>query len=153
MKQTLISLNDYHFECNQNLTFTILPFEGIDPIVHELFSHIINAHGVWMDRLLNRESRFDVWELHEQENYLQLVQENYSETDDFIKNSSEEELNSLYRYKNTKGTEYENSIGDTLMHIFNHTTHHRGQIIMRLRADGLDVPVTDYIFLKRKKVS
>ncbi len=152
MKQTLISLNDYHFECNQNLVYAILPFDNLDPIVHELFSHIINAHGIWMDRILERENRYDVWELHEIGKYMQLVQENYQDTDDYIKNAKEEDLSRMYQYQNSRGTKFENSIGDTLLHVFNHTTHHRGQIIMRLRKDDIQVPVTDYIFLKRTKL-
>lgn len=152
MKNTLLSLNDYHFECNSNLLISILPFDNIDPVVHELFSHNINAHAIWLDRLMQREFRFDVWELHEPDNYMILLNQNYRETDDFLKNISDEKLNDLHRYKNSKGTEYENTVGDTLLHIFNHTTHHRGQIIMKLRKDDIEVPVTDYIFLKRTKI-
>ena len=152
MKKTLISLNNFHFECNDHLLNSILPFENIDPVVHELYSHIINAHSIWMDRLLDRPARFDVWDLHDPESYSKLVFDNYMETNDLLLNLSEEDLETTHKYKNSKGTEFENTKGDTLLHIFNHTTHHRGQIIMKLRADDIEIPVTDYVFLKRQKV-
>jgi uncharacterized damage-inducible protein DinB len=37
------------------------------------------------------------------------------------------------------------SIGETMIQVTSHSTHHRGQIAMRLRELGLEPPLTDFI--------
>jgi uncharacterized damage-inducible protein DinB len=37
-------------------------------------------------------------------------------------------------------------VGDTCFQVASHTTHHRGQVNIRLRALGMEPPMVDYIF-------
>ena len=48
-----------------------------------------------------------------------------------------------------KGNLFENKIDDILFHIINHSTYHRGQIMMLFRESGLEPIFSDYIFHKR----
>jgi uncharacterized damage-inducible protein DinB len=39
-----------------------------------------------------------------------------------------------------------------LLHLFNHNTYHRGQLVTMLRQLGMDkIPATDFIVWSRKK--
>ena len=48
-------------------------------------------------------------------------------------------------YKNTKGISSTRNFGELLHHVFNHQTHHRGQVSTLLNQLGLDIGVTDFL--------
>ena len=59
------------------------------------------------------------------------------------------DLNEVMNYKTSNGLAFNNSIHDTLLHVINHSTYHRGQIASDFRQNGLEPLVSDYIFYKR----
>lgn len=50
-------------------------------------------------------------------------------------------------YTNTKGATFTRSVEGLLTHLFNHQTHHRGQVTTLLSQAGVDVGVTDLLVL------
>ncbi|MEH6652083.1 MAG: DinB family protein [Motiliproteus sp.] len=48
-------------------------------------------------------------------------------------------------YKNTKGVVSERNFAELVVHLFNHQTHHRGQITTLLNQRGVDAGVTDLL--------
>ena len=87
-----------------------------------------------------------VHQLHSLEECAVIDNENYQET---LKILDERGLEEVIIYKNSKGTEFDNTIQQILFHIANHFSHHKGQIISDIRQGGIDPIVTDYIFYKR----
>lgn len=68
----------------------------------------------------------------------------------FTQSLSETDLQKFVSYKNSKGEPFNTTIADCLMHCFNHSTYHRGQIITMLRGAGYTkVTSTDYITFTR----
>jgi uncharacterized damage-inducible protein DinB len=61
----------------------------------------------------------------------------------FLEEVSEEDLESVLSYKNVKGDPFQRKLSWLLMHLFNHQTHHRGQVTTLLFQRGIDVGVTD----------
>jgi uncharacterized damage-inducible protein DinB len=51
----------------------------------------------------------------------------------FIKSKGESFLSTRYAYRTMKGDPFEDPVEDTLFHVVNHSTYHRGQITMMLR--------------------
>lgn len=60
---------------------------------------------------------------------------------------TETDLDHVLRYANTKGVVADKSFFGLLMHLFNHQTHHRGQVTTLLSQEGVDVGVTDLLAL------
>lgn len=58
---------------------------------------------------------------------------------------TEADLDSDFEYANTKGVVSRRNFGETVMHVFNHHTHHRGQASTLLLQMGQDVGVTDFL--------
>ena len=56
----------------------------------------------------------------------------------FADDLNENQLNSILKYKNYKGEETEKELWKTLLHWFNHQTHHRGQVSVLLDLIGID---------------
>ena len=50
-------------------------------------------------------------------------------------------------FKNMKGQPATKLFGSLVLHLFNHQTHHRGQVTTLLSQEGLDVGVTDLLAL------
>lgn len=48
-------------------------------------------------------------------------------------------------YANTRGVVSKRNFGETVMHVFNHHTHHRGQAGTLLLQLGQDVGITDFL--------
>lgn len=48
-------------------------------------------------------------------------------------------------YRNVQGVSFERDFGELLSHLFNHQTHHRGQVSTLLSQCGQDVGVTDFL--------
>lgn len=55
------------------------------------------------------------------------------------------ELNQAVSYTNTKGIASTKNLFSLLMHVFNHQTHHRGQVTTLLSQAGVDLGVTDLV--------
>jgi uncharacterized damage-inducible protein DinB len=52
-------------------------------------------------------------------------------------------------YKNSKGTVFNNTVEEILVHLTIHGQHHRAQIANLLRQSGIEPPATDIIFFLR----
>ena len=55
------------------------------------------------------------------------------------------ELSQMLSYTNTKGVPATKNLFSLFMHVFNHQTHHRGQVTTLLSQSGLDVGITDLV--------
>lgn len=68
----------------------------------------------------------------------------------FTKTKSAEFLASRYSYVNLRGEPCDDTYEETLFHIVNHSTYHRGQLILMLRDVGVTtLPGTDLIHYLR----
>lgn len=60
---------------------------------------------------------------------------------------SDAKLQQVLHYRTAIGEDRSRSFADILTHVFNHQTHHRGQVTTLLSQQGIDVGVTDFIAL------
>ncbi len=69
---------------------------------------------------------------------------------DCVQQSEEDQLKRIIAYKNREGKAYETSFYRIVMHVMNHSTYHRGQLITLLRGAGFTrVTTTDLISFYR----
>lgn len=61
----------------------------------------------------------------------------------FIDQLSDADIAAPLSYRNSSGQPFTKTAGLLLSHVFNHQTHHRGQITTLLSQMGLDIGVTD----------
>jgi len=62
---------------------------------------------------------------------------------DFCINLTEEDCEKFIRYKTTEGDSITKAVADVIQHIFNHQTHHRGQLTCVLSQFGVDYGCMD----------
>lgn len=146
MKTLLKDLFEYHNHFNQRLVIEIKThFKALPERTFPLFCHLLNAHQIWNSRILHRQP-YDVHQLHDIESCSQIDNSNYVSTLSILET---DELERKIQYRTSKGLEFTNSIRDILLHVANHATHHKGQIISDFRSRNIEPIVTDYIFYKR----
>ena len=147
MKGFLQQLFDYNYYCNKKL---IQQCSGLDLVPDNcirLFSHILNAHHIWNGRILELPTKFGVWDVHKVEEWEDIHNENQRTSFEIISNT--DTFDKRVGYVNSKEANFSNQSKDILFHIINHSTHHRGQVMMELRNSGVVPEPLDYIHFKR----
>ncbi len=147
MKSFFKELFDYNQHCNQHLAtvFTNCSAQTSEKAV-KLFSHILNAHHIWTNRITTKPVLFSVWQIHPAHHFKTIGEENYQHSLHILEQL---DLEQTITYTISTGQAFQNSIRDILFHIINHSTYHRAQIATEFKQNGLPPLATDYIFYKR----
>ncbi len=147
MKDFFKELFEYSHHFNQNLwdIFNKNQDKTSERSI-SLYSHILNAHQIWNNRINPVQPLYRVWQIHSIQSCKDIDKTNYQNSLLILDKFG---LNDIINYKNTKGQVFNNSIRDTLFHVINHSTYHRGQIATDFKQNGLEPLITDYIFYKR----
>lgn len=118
--------------------------------IYELLSHICNSQRIWLNRVLTNNIKIDPWEDHSPDECVELSTGVTKEWINLLESMDDMDLRRRIRYKNNKGDDWENSIGDIVTHVINHSTYHRAQIAQLVRQSGGTPARTDYIVYQRQ---
>ncbi len=69
----------------------------------------------------------------------------------FVRGLTQEDLNRVLEYKTMKFGVYKNPLWQSLQHVANHGTYHRGQITTMLRQHGAQPIPTDLMHFYRER--
>lgn len=142
---------EYHHHFNQKLIDEIKKHSSTLPErTFPLFCHVLNAHQIWNARISGGIPFADRMQIIPIETCAEIDQSNYQLT---LKILEATDLNKLVTYKTSAGAPFTNTVQDILIHVANHSAHHKGQIISDFRQSGIAPLVTDYIFYKREQSS
>ncbi|HAO47541.1 MAG TPA: DinB family protein [Ferruginibacter sp.] len=163
MKELLRRYAAYTIWANQKLFDCIrdLPEEQLDREIISSFSsirktmlHMWDAEAIWWQRLkleerVLRPSDDFSGDLSE------LVKRSVRQSQiwrDWVDAATEAQLQHVFAYQNTKKEQFKQPVFEMLVHIANHGTYHRGQLVTMLRQLGVEkIPQTDIIVFFRKK--
>lgn len=135
---------------NQRILETLQSIEDEKQDVLRLFSHILFAEKVWITRLQELDSsRLPIWSDVDIEVCTELVRQNEESYKTFLTKLEKSDLEKLISYTNSKGNEFKSSVRDVLTHVALHGQYHRGQINLRLRAEGIEPVNIDFISFVR----
>lgn len=147
MKAFFNELFDYNFYCNKKLIEECNRLENVPEKTIALFSHILNAHHVWNSRMLAKKREFEIFQTHPLTDWEEIHYDNQKDTFDII--TRIDHFEKRLGYESTEGMPYTNTIQEMLFHIINHSTHHRAQISVDFRNNGIEPLALDYIYYKR----
>lgn len=147
MKDHFINLLDYNNWANQRAFISIADTFGIDERAYELFSHIIAAQKIWLSRILkNGDNPISSWTKFDKKETQILLSSIHNDWMNYLSESDVEQFTEKINYKNSRGDEHTKKVADIITHVINHSTYHRGQIAIIVKACGGVPAVTDYIF-------
>ncbi len=157
MKETLLKFANYNFWANNKLV-TLLnnnatPFITKEvassfPTIKQTILHIADADLIWHSRL----SYTAFPELPSKTGKpIECISDTNKLLVDFISSKDDAYFAQSTSYKNLKGEEFSNINQAILLHVFNHATFHRGQVVSMLRNAGYKEPIesTDFITFER----
>ena len=163
MKELLLQFSAYNIWANELLLAVInkLPEEKQKQVVPSSFDslfktvlHIWDAESIWWQRLKLQERI-----IAPSENFsgsmvditTGLLQQN-QQWQAWINNAQERMLEHVFQYQNSKREQFKQPVYQMLLHLFNHGTYHRGQLVNILRQLEISsIPQTDFIVWSRKK--
>ena len=124
------------------------------PSLYKTVLHLLDAESIWWQRLklqekITRPSEGFTGNFAELSR--QLLQQNRLWVD-WMSSANEHNLQHEFIYYNSKKERFKQPVYQMLLHLFNHGTYHRGQIVTMLRQVGVEkIPPTDFIVWSRKK--
>jgi uncharacterized damage-inducible protein DinB len=163
MKELLKQLATYNVWANQRLIELILALPGdqqhreISSSFNSLYKtilHMWDAETAWWQRMKLHE-RIVIPSENAKGNMQDvadgLLQQNRL-WEEWVNNASDLSLAHVFHYQNSKKEQFKQPIFQMLLHVFNHGTYHRGQLVTMLRQLGVEkIPQTDFIVWSRKK--
>jgi uncharacterized damage-inducible protein DinB len=163
MKEMLLQLSAYHLWANHLLLDAINKLteeaqhtetQSSFTSIHKTVMHLWNAEGIWWQRLKLQERIVIPGESFTgttAEACQQLLALN-SQWHSWIAGAQERMLEHVFMYHDSKKEQFKQPVFQMLLHVFNHGTYHRGQIVNQLRQLGIaKIPPTDFIVWSRKK--
>ena len=137
------------WECVEELTeeqFTrVLNFPWDS--VHGQVVHVMGGEYVWIERMLGGtpENLFYTKDYPTRAAIRQRWDQIEARAFSFLDNLSEAELLSDFTYSNTRGETYTNNRRNILLHVINHSTDHRAQILAMMHSMGARTVEQDLI--------
>jgi uncharacterized damage-inducible protein DinB len=162
MKELLQQYAAYNIWANKILLGRIskLPEEKIMqqiassfPSLYKTTAHLWFAEDIWWQRMKLVEN-IVVAADNFTGNFAQLCNQLAKQSQQWaawVNAASDNQLNHVFAYVRSK-EQYKMKVHDMLLHLFNHATFHRGQLVTLLRQLGEDkIPATDYVAWRRLK--
>ena len=163
MKELLLQLSAYHLWANDLLldTITALPQEKHRQEVPSSFNslyktvlHLLDAENIWWQRI-RLEERIVVPSASFSGDMKVLAAAMKKQSllwDEWLHAVHEHQLQHVFKYQNSKRESFKQPVYQIVLHVMNHGTYHRGQMVTMLRQLGVDkIPETDFVVWTRKR--
>lgn len=117
--------------------------------IHGSLNHLLVAERIWWGRFYGQPYEVDGLDA-EVESDRETLENDYMQQayqwESLVESLSGEELLASFDYQNTRNEAMSAVRGPILMHVFNHGTHHRGQISAALTQLGHEAPEMDLLY-------
>ena len=119
------------------------------------FSHLINSQNKWMARILQDPGAplMNWWEpVYPLEQLESKWNESLEVWNSFLQNKTEEEIFEEVEFNGYDGSKWKARLVDIALQLNYHSIHHRAQMQMLIRQQGIEPDFIDYIGTKYKKL-
>lgn len=123
--------------------------------VRDTLAHICGAEWVWLERFQGRSpaSLPDVSQYADAASLREYWTELEGRLLNFVGKLTQEDLNRVMEYKTLKFGAYRNPLWQSMQHLVNHGSYHRGQVTTMLRQLGAQPILTDLMHFYRERAT
>jgi uncharacterized damage-inducible protein DinB len=123
------------------------------PSVRDTLGHIFGVEWLWLERFQGRSpSAIPDAKAYEDMDQLKARWAEFEPVLlNFVRGLTPEDLHRVMEYKTMKFGVYRNPLWQSMLHLVNHGTYHRGQITTMLRQLGAPPILTDLIHFYRER--
>jgi uncharacterized damage-inducible protein DinB len=163
MKPHFAMMAGYNAWCNERIYDVVAQLSDTDyradrgaffKSVHGTLNHLLVTDRVWLKRFTGQgeaPNRLDTILFENLSDLREARQKEDERIVAYIGSLSEADLAGRIRYRTiTNPVEIEQPLAPALTHLFNHQTHHRGQVHCLLTGFGLEAPSLDLILFQRQ---
>lgn len=163
MKELLVQLASYNVWANKMITDAVLSLseeqqnqqlKSSFPTLYATIMHMWIAESAWWQRVkLNEKINIPAEDANPSiTDAVKGLMQQSSAWEEWTSHASEMMLQHVYAYQNSRREQFKQPVYETLLHVFNHSTYHRGQLITMMRTLGLNtIPATDFAVFCRKR--
>jgi uncharacterized damage-inducible protein DinB len=123
--------------------------------VRDTLAHIYGAEWIWLERFQGR-SPASLPDVNQFTN-LASLRERWLEQEarllGFVRGLTQADLDRVMEYKTLKFGVYQNPLWQSMQHLVNHGTYHRGQVTTLLRQLGAQPILTDLMHFYRERAT
>ena len=121
--------------------------------VRDTLAHIYGAEWIWLERFQGRSplSLPDTGQFADLAGLRNRWMEHEANLLRFVAGVTQEDLNRVLEYKTLKFGVYRNPLWQSMQHLANHGTYHRGQVTTMLRQLGAQPILTDLMHFYRER--
>jgi uncharacterized damage-inducible protein DinB len=149
MKQYILQLFAYETWANERIVEALEQMQYPDDRALELFSHLLAARFTWLQRITGQHGYVPLWEKRDLLDCVQLLMQTNNSWEAFLNQCTDQDFTRSIQYQNTQHQPFESTIQEIVVHLINHSTYHRGQIVASLKGKIPNLPVTDFIVFAR----
>jgi len=121
--------------------------------VRDTLAHIFGAEWIWLERFLGRSpsSLLDAAQYPD----IASLGDHWGEFEprllNFVRGLTQSDLDRVLEYKTLKFGTYSNPLWQSMQHVVNHGSYHRGQVTTLLRQLGAQPMLTDLMHFYRER--
>jgi uncharacterized damage-inducible protein DinB len=123
------------------------PLNGSFGSLNIILHHLVWAEMVWLGRVDN--STLAAMQDSDVKNMLKVWKATSAKWRSILASTDESGFRTPIAYFNTKGDRFENTLGEIVLHMIDHTTYHVGQMMNAVRGFGVDPVQTNIIHYLR----
>ena len=120
-----------------------------------LFSHLLSSHSMWLSRLHKTEFTCTLFQERTLDECEVLIAQNLHGWQQYLSLTSNEQLQQSIEFMaawEVVPTKRTIIIEDALIHIINHSSYHRGQIVASIKGKIHTLPLSTYIMYTSKLI-
>jgi uncharacterized damage-inducible protein DinB len=113
-------------------------------------AHILGAEQLWLSRLLG----VPLGRLPNLDDFPTLArltasfEDFWPQLEYYMASLQEKQVETGFTWTNTRGETHTAPLRQVLLHVVNHSTYHRGQVVTQLRQLGYAAPATDLVYYR-----
>jgi uncharacterized damage-inducible protein DinB len=110
--------------------------------------HMLGAQVIWLNRFLGTSLDHvpSIDDYPDLPSWIHGWEENASHIEAFMAGLTDEQMTAPMTWTTTSGDTHSRPLWQPIVHLVNHTSYHRGQVVSLLRQMGYKAPKTDLIY-------
>ena len=156
MKNKFIKQFEFEYWSNGTILKALHSLKEKDDRAMFLFSHLLSSHCMWLSRVNKTEFTCTLFQERTLDECEQLMKENLEGWKKYLTDKSSGDLEQIIEFMpawETNPVKRKMSIEDAIIHLINHSSYHRGQIIASIKGKVDELPLSTYIIYASETTS
>jgi uncharacterized damage-inducible protein DinB len=144
----LIKQFEFEFWSNTMILNSLKKLKENDERAILLFSHLLSSHRMWLCRVNKTEITCTLFQERTLAECETLMVENLKDWKQFLQDKSIDDLEQTIEFMSAwevNPSKRKMTIEDAIIHLINHSSYHRGQIVTSIKGKVDELPLSTYI--------